>query len=218
MTDVRLGRRDNLVIVIVSLAFLAVTVLSGPRHDYFLYLHMWYEVRQGHDPWFIVPGVNGNAPLNAYGPAFNLLAALSWVNPLAPKLLFAYGFVLFAISQIKGFTASRPSNGLQLIVLTALFWNPFPWIEIAGRGHFDILIGLLCLGAIRGVEPGSRHPRGDVSGPGRVAEILPGGAFALPRLRSRPSSTSVSRGGRGFDRARSGAELLHLGSVDASRR
>jgi hypothetical protein len=30
-------------------------------------------------------------------------------------------------------------SGPPMIVLTALFWNPFPWVEIAMRGHFDIL-------------------------------------------------------------------------------
>jgi hypothetical protein len=147
-TEVRTGRRTSLMLQLVSLAFLAVVVLSGPCHDYYFYLQMWYEVRQGHDPWYFVFGENGSVPLNAYGPLFNVLAIVSWVNPLAPKLLFAYGYILFAISRTKDFTASRPPCGLRTIVLTALFWNPFPWVEIAVRGHFDILVGLLCLGSI----------------------------------------------------------------------
>ena len=133
----------------LSLAFLAVTVLYRARQDYYLYLQMWYEVRLGHDPWFNVPGNNGTAPLNAYGPLFNFLAAVSWVNPLAPKLLFAYAYIVFAILQTIGPAASRSPGVLRLIVLTALFWNPFPWVEIANRGHFDILVALLCLWAIR---------------------------------------------------------------------
>ena len=47
----------------------------------------------GHDPWFTVFGEFGDAPLNAYGPLFNFLAAVAWVNPLAPKVLFAYAYV-----------------------------------------------------------------------------------------------------------------------------
>ena len=96
-----------------------------------------------------VYGRDGHVPLNAYGPLFNLLTALSWVNPYAPKLMFAYSYIIFAISQIKSFTASRAPSPVQSIVLLALFWNPFPWVEIAVRGHFDILVGLSCLGAIR---------------------------------------------------------------------
>jgi hypothetical protein len=148
-TELTGGRRASILLLIVSLAFLAVTVVSGPRHDYYFYLQMWHEVRHGHDPWFIVQGIHGEGPLNAYGPLFNVLAILSWVNPLAPKLLFAYGYALFAVSQTKGFMASRPCTRLQVIVLAALFWNPFSWVEVAIRGHFDILVGLSCLWAIR---------------------------------------------------------------------
>ena len=60
--------------LIMALAFLAVTVLTGPRHDYYLFLQIWAEVRLGHDPWFMSFGMNGMAPLNAYGPLFNLFA------------------------------------------------------------------------------------------------------------------------------------------------
>ena len=28
------------------------------------------------------------------------------------------------------------------------FWNPFPWVEVAIRGHFDILAGLACVAAV----------------------------------------------------------------------
>jgi glycosyl transferase family 87 len=187
--DARPGRHGRFVLLIVPLAFLAVTVLSGARHDYFLYLQMWYEVRLGHDPWFTVFGINGEMPLNAYGPLFNLLAALSWVNPLAPKLLFAYGYILFVISQIKGFTASRRPTGLRSIVLPALFWNPFPWVEIAIRGHFDILVGLLCLGAIRAWSRGHDIRAGLCLALGVLLKYFPVvllPALALDRGRLRP--------------------------------
>ena len=35
----------------------------------------------------------------------------------------------------------------------AWFWNPFPWVEVAIRGHFDILAGLACVAA--SAQPGS---------------------------------------------------------------
>jgi len=189
-TEVRAGRRASLMLLIVSLAFLAVTVLSGPLHDYYFYLQMWYEVRLGHDPWFIVPGIHGVGPLNAYGPLFNVLAILSWVNPLAPKLLFAYGYVLFAVSRIKGFTAGRPPSGLQVIVLAALFWNPFPWVEVAIRGHFDILVGLSCLWAIRAWARGHDRLSGIWLALGVLLKylpvvLLPFLAFDRGRLRPR---------------------------------
>jgi Glycosyltransferase family 87 len=148
-TVLRAERRVSLALLIISFVFLGVTALSGPRHDYYFYRQMWFEISLGHDPWFKVYGLDGHVPLNAYGPLFNLLTPLSWLNPYAPKLLFAYSYTLFAISQIKTFTASRTLSVIRLIALLALFWNPFPWVEIAVRGHFDFLVGLFCLGAIR---------------------------------------------------------------------
>ena len=146
-TDVRAGRRVNLVAPGRLVRLPCRHRLSGLCHDYYFYLQMWYEVREGHDPWFHRPrDRTGCVPLNAYGPLFNLLAGLSWVNPLAPKLLFAYAYVLFAVSQIKCFTASRPPSGLPMIVLTALFWNPFPWVEIAFRGISISWSGCLACG------------------------------------------------------------------------
>ena len=84
-TEDRLVRLGHGLHLINALAFLAVTVLTGPRHDYYLFLQIWAEVRLGHDPWFMSFGMNGIAPLNAYGPLFNLFCALAWVNPLRPS-------------------------------------------------------------------------------------------------------------------------------------
>lgn len=139
----------SLVLSIISLVFLGAAAISGPRHDYYFYLQMWYEVAQGHDPWFRVVWRDGQVPLNSYGPLFNLLTSLWWVNPYAPKLLFAYAYIMFSIAMTKGFAASRSLSGFQAVVLLALFWNPFVWVEIPIRGHFDILVGLLCVGSVR---------------------------------------------------------------------
>jgi hypothetical protein len=146
--DLRAARRASQVLAVLAFAFLAVAALTFPRHDYYFYLQIWYEVRQGHDPWWNVVGLHGEGPLNAYGPLFNLLAGPAWVNPLAPRLFFAYGYLLFAIASIKDAMASLRPSRLGVLGLFAWFWNPFPWIEIAIRGHFDILVGLLCLAAI----------------------------------------------------------------------
>ena len=174
-----------------------MTVLAGACHDYYLYLQMWYEVRQGHDPWFLVISINGTVPLNAYGPLFNLLAAVAWFNPLAPKLLFAYAYILFAVWQIKHFTANRPASILATLVLSALFWNPFPWVEIAIRGHFDILVGLSCLGAVCAQVQGRDVVAGSCLGLGVLLKYLPVVlvpflAVAGGRLRPRFLGTAVA--------------------------
>jgi Glycosyltransferase family 87 len=147
--EARAARRMNLTLGLVAAAFLAVAVISPMRQDYFFYLEIWYHVRHGQDPWFYVFGMNGKVPLNAYGPLFNPLAGLAWINPVAPRLLFTYAYILFAISMTRGFEAGRPPSGVRSLGLLILFWNPFPWVEVAFYGHFDVLIGLACLGAVR---------------------------------------------------------------------
>jgi hypothetical protein len=144
----RTRRRVDLALIVVSLAFFAATILSGSRQDYALYLQMWSETRLGHDPWYFAYGVFGKYPLNAYGPLFNLLAVLAWINPLAPKLVFAWAYILFAAWQITDLADRRP-GGLRLLGLFAWFWNPFAWVEVAYFGHFDILVGLASVAAVR---------------------------------------------------------------------
>jgi hypothetical protein len=172
-TDVRADRRTSFLLIIIALVFLAVTIVAGPIHDYYFYVQMWYEVRQGHDPWFIVPGPNGLAPLNGYGPLFNLLAGLAWIVPLAPKLLFTYVYILFSVWQIKSFTRHRRPSGMSLVMVMALFWNPFPWVEIAIRGHFDILVALFCLGAIRAWTRGHDFRSGTCLALGVLLKFFP---------------------------------------------
>jgi hypothetical protein len=187
--ECRAASRLSLALAIVAAAFLAITILSGTRQDYFIYLQIWYRVRQGDDPWFEVAGMNALAPLNAYGPLFNLLAPLAWINPLAPKLLFAYAYLLFAITQIKGFAVGRPPSLLRTIALNALFWNPFVWVELAFYGHFDILVGLACLGAVRAWDRGRDIRSGACLAGGVLLKYLPIVLLPFPAFdRGRPRS------------------------------
>ena len=210
------GRRVRLLLAGVSMVFLVVAVATGACQDYYFYLQMWSEVRLGRDPWFIVPGIFGMGPLNAYGPLFNLMAGLAWVNPLAPKLLFAGSYLLFAVSQVRSFMAGRTNSRLAVAALAALFWNPFPWVEIAIRGHFDILVGLVCLGAIRAVGSSTRYAGRGLAGDGGLAEVYAHRAGAVPRPRSRSDPVSVPAGGRRGDYPRPGAEPRLVGAFDAA--
>jgi Glycosyltransferase family 87 len=171
--DDRAAGRTSLALSLLAAAFLALTVLSGTFQDYYFYLEMWYHVRHGEDPWFLVFGEDGGAPLNAYGPLFNPLACLAWINPLAPKLLFAFAYLLFATSAIKRFTAGHPPSGPRALGLTALFWNPFPWVEVAYYGHFDVLVGLACLGALRAWDWGRDIGAGLCLAAGVLLKYLP---------------------------------------------
>jgi hypothetical protein len=146
LDEVRPYSRANVVLVVFSAAFLGLTVVSGARDDYNGYLEEWMAVLGGSDPWQHDPW--GGKPFNNYGPLFNMLAPLAWVNPLANKLLFAFSYLVFVIWLIKdfaprqGFIAlSWPSVGLWLV-------NPFPWEQIAYRGYFDVLVSLACVAAV----------------------------------------------------------------------
>ncbi len=97
--------RMSLMLGFLAAAFLAVTIRSAVFQDYFFFIQMWYEVRVGHDPWFLVVSRDGQTPLNGYGPLFNLLTVPYAINPFAPKLLFAYAYIAFAIATIKRFLA-----------------------------------------------------------------------------------------------------------------
>ena len=143
-----LERWANPVLILLSFAFLALTVQRGGIQDYYLYLQMWREVRLGHDPWFFAYGVFGKYPLNSYGPLFNVFAIPALVNPLLPKLLFAAAYLVFAVWLIKDRGKDWLQAGLVRPLLFAWFWVPYCWVEIANFGHFDVLVGLLCAAAV----------------------------------------------------------------------
>jgi hypothetical protein len=141
-------RAVSVVLLVVASAFLAVAVLTGAVHDYALYLRFWPRVRHGGDPWYVEGGFWGNTAPNAYGPLFNLLAGLEGINPLAPKLLFAAAYIAAATALTKGLAARRRASWLAALGLLAWAWNPYAWVEVAIRGHFDVLVGLACVAAV----------------------------------------------------------------------
>lgn len=133
--------------VVLGAAFLAATVVFSVIQDYYLHLQIWREVRLGNDPWFLVHGVFGTYPLNAYGPLFCAIAPLAWVNPLLPKLLFAAAYLGFALWLVRKLDAQGVSAGWIVAGMVWLF-NPYVWVEIAYYGHFDIVVGLCAVAAV----------------------------------------------------------------------
>lgn len=191
--------RLDLVLGTLAAAFLAVAAVSPARQDYYFYLEIWYHIQRGHDPWFTVLTVNGTAPLNAYGPLFNPLAYLAWINPVAPRLLLSQAYVLFAIAMSRGFAAGRPPSGLRTFGLLVLFWSPFAWIEVAFYGHLDILVGLACLGSVRAWADGRDIRAGLDLAAGVLLKFLPIVLLPFlaidpdrPRLRSRFLATALA--------------------------
>jgi hypothetical protein len=167
----REGRRVGLGMVLVSLAFLALTVLAGVQHDYVPDLQIWDEVRLGHDPWWTMG--DRHEPLNAYGPLFNLLAPLAWLNPLAPKLLFAYAYVLFAVWLVCDIRARGRLAGLPAVGLMAWLWNPLPWVEVATFGHFDVLVGVAAVAALEARARGRDALSGACLAAGVLLKYIP---------------------------------------------
>ena len=210
----RLERWANPVLILLSFAFLALTVQRGGIQDYYFYLQMWREVWLGHDPWFFAYGVFGKYPMNAYGPLFNVFAIPEFVNPLLPKLLFAGAYLAFAVWLIKDRGKDWPQAGLVWPLLLVWFWMPYCWVEIANFGHFDVLVGLLCAGRGRGPGPSARRDLRCLPGSGRVAQVHADctAAFFDPGSRAAPVPLVERRSG--YDRLGAGCKRAPLGAFD----
>jgi len=144
--------RTNLALIIFAAVLFAACILIGPRGDYIAYIKEWRYVLDGANPWQMVP-VNNDlnqtfAAYNVYGPLFNLLSLPILVTPLANKLLFAFVYVVCVVWLVKDF--ERDQGPIPLSWTVIIFWllNPFPWVELAYYGHFDVLIGAACVVAV----------------------------------------------------------------------
>lgn len=144
----RLAWATDIALVVLASAFLAVTVWTGAVHDYAEYLHHWSVILQGRNPYFVEHGYWGDQPSNPYGPLFNVLAALAAVNTLGPKLLFAATHVVAATILAKRLTAHREASFFTVLGVIIWAWNPFAWVEVAIRGHFDVLVGAASVVAV----------------------------------------------------------------------
>jgi hypothetical protein len=139
--------RINFILIAFSAAFFAVTVLSWAQGDYKdYYQDEWMVVLSGGDPWLC--GRPLNPACNSYGPLFNALAPLVWINPLTNKLLFAFSYLAYVIWLIKDLAPRRGLLALSWPWLSLWILNPFPWEEIAYFGYFDVLVALACVAAV----------------------------------------------------------------------
>ena len=153
--DPRSSSHANATLVVFSAAFLALAVLSGIQGDYKGYLDEWMRVVGGANPWDedSILKWGSNAYGNTYGPLFNALALLAWLNPLTNKLLFAFSYLVYLIWLIKDFA---PRRGVVIPWPWAALWllNPFPWEQIAYFGYFDVLVALACVAAVHSLVCG----------------------------------------------------------------
>ena len=135
--------RTNFVLIVFSAAFLALTALSPTWGDYNLYVSQWKTVLEGRDPWLF-----DNINSSAYGPLFNLLSPLAWINPRANKLFFAFAYLAYLIWLVKDFAPRRGIVVLSWPLSCLWLLNPFPWLAIACLGYFDVLVALACVAAV----------------------------------------------------------------------
>jgi hypothetical protein len=126
-----------------SAVFLTTTAITGIKNDYDAYVIEWTAVLNGEDPWAWHFEV-----LNAYGPLFNVMAPMTWLNPLFNKLLFAFSYLVYVIWLIKEYGPRRNSNAPSWFYYGLLLFNLFPWVEIAYLGYLDVLVGLACVAAV----------------------------------------------------------------------
>ena len=171
--DERLARVIDGWLIGFALVFLLVTVLSGPRQDYVAYLEEWAAVRERPDPWWVHE--RWGYPLNAYGPLFNVLALPAAWNDLAPKLLFALAYCLFAVLFLKRGLRGPGHEGKRFPALGLLAWlvSPFAWVEIAYYGHFDVLVAIACIAAVAWFLQGREMLAGASLALGFLLKLIP---------------------------------------------
>jgi hypothetical protein len=161
----------NAALVIFSAAFLALAVLSGARGDYKIHLYVWTAILGHANPWepdwILMP-----LGRSFYGPLFNVLAPLSWVNPLANKLLFAFSYLICVIWLIKDFA---PRQGIAVSWPWLGMWvlNPYPWEQIAYFGYFDVLVALACVAAVHSLVNGKDGISGTYLALGILLKYMP---------------------------------------------
>ena len=93
-------RLQILALLAYGLALMAVTVAYGIRHDYVSYVLHWDNILAGGDPWWQDPSF---VP-NAYGPLYNAFAALHFLHPLLPKVIFSgmfFASVVLVVTTVR---------------------------------------------------------------------------------------------------------------------
>jgi hypothetical protein len=164
--------RINFILIAFSAVFLTLTVLSWIQGDYrYSYLDEWRVVLSGRDPWLC--GAPLNPACNSYGPLFNALAPLVWVNPLANKLLFAFSYLAYVIWLIKDLAPRRGYVTLSWPLLSLWILNPFPWVEIAYFGYFDVLMALACVAAVHNLISKTDGASGSYLAVGVLLKYMP---------------------------------------------
>ena len=110
------GRFFLLGIVAWTIVAAMYSAIRGSVHDYTAYLDQWANILNGGDPW------DGSMPArNAYGPIHTIMAPLTNVHSLAPKVLMV-SFFLIVNYMIAWRVASRTPDRWKLVI----YWILIP--------------------------------------------------------------------------------------------
>jgi len=145
---------------------------SGAIHDYeYAYTFQWVAILQGYSPW---TGYGFLYRVSRYGPLYNSLALIYYIDPLAPKILFTLIWIACSIFIISIFLKSKKNDPILLFsFIIFLLFNPFIWIEVPYYGHFDILVAACCLVAIHLRRQNNLLSSGVVLGLGVLLKFYP---------------------------------------------
>lgn len=123
----------------------ALTYNNTVVHDYRSHQIFWEKILIGNDPW--------NEYGQVYGPAFVVLSLFYAIHPMLPKLLYVSvwaGLIFWLLGPYKNIlNSSWDRTALKFQLALMIFFNPYYWLNIPLRGHFDILVAVLCVIAVR---------------------------------------------------------------------
>ena len=175
-------RRSLFALALVPIvAALGLAMTLPIRHDYSLYVTIWWRIRHGGDPWL---SDDGQFQDNAYGPIFNLFALPYAWHAALPRALFVLAYAAVALALLRRFG----TDGRRFAALAAvLFGNGLFWISGVTYGQTDLLCAPLALVGVWLVDSGRPALAGASLALGALTKIYP--AFLAPFLgwsRGRP--------------------------------
>ena len=137
MMDHTQSRRNQLTLVsLVAVIALMIAFYTGALYDYPAYVQQWGKL------------LDRGTPSYAYGPAFNLLAGVSMLHPLLPKLTFVFVWIISCWYLLNRLAVSGTRRSWMMFWYLALLFNPHCWIFVVLYGSVDALVAGLCLLAL----------------------------------------------------------------------
>ena len=123
-------------------------------------------------------------------------------------------------SSRSGWSRGRGNRpGLQAgdrVLLLVWLFGPIPWVEIAYYGHFDVLVGLLCVAAVEARVRGRERCERREPGSGCLAQVHADRSSAIPGPGSREDPVPQGPGLVRDHRPGPGSKSSPLGPVNLS--